>query len=653
MSKTNKLILTICALIILIHVWGIIDTTHLNWGVHFWGFFPSIYSLIALAVVILFAFLKFQDAIIKPLERILNKLKRLPIILNFILVLGLAVLGIYLFPAKLHLLGDGAVLLRSVPHGIMGEEITLSFRNQPLMFWIYKFAMNLHPFQANPDAYTVYYTIDIIAVIGFLILIFWAMQRLQRPIIEKVLLGCIIFFSAGSQFFFGYVENYVLQYVVTAAYAITGWYSLERRIHIVIPILFFIISVLLHLGDLVFLPSLVILILYKWKRSKLQAFIFLATVTIIGIAVLYFIGFNLVDMTRHLRSGSVDFLQPFTAIGGQFPYPMFSLTHLLDWFNEHMLVVPFGIFLPVVLIPALPKERRWKNPILIFLLSVSACGIFFTWIINSALGLARDWDLFSSFFLPLLILDVYLLSQVNIGEKKVYALTMIVVTMLFHTIPWIGVNASAEKHLARMRILDNPILLSKAARMAYFESLANYYFDTQQYNEAKVYYLRYMEIDKNNPRIIGNISDVYRRLGDKDNYFNMLLYAVKINSPDAGIYSNLGVEYASRGDTANAIKYNEIAISKNPMAAKAYANLGVLYMSQKDFVKADGYFTTAIKLGMSDPLLFAYSGDVAIRLNDYKRALNYYDYYLSANPSDKHVREIRNKIAEYLRREKK
>lgn len=609
--------------------------------------------MIALALIIILAIPKFQNVVIQRSERLLNALKRIPIIFNFILVACLVILGIYFFPAKLHLLGDGAVLLRSVPHGIMGDEITLSFRNQPLMFWIYRAAMNLHPFEATPNAYTVYYIIDIIATLGFLALIFGAMRLLQRPLIEKVLLGCFLFFSAGSQFFFGYIENYVLQYVMTAAYIITAWYSLERRIHIVVPIIFFIISVLLHLGDLVFLPSLLILILYKWKRSKLQAFLFLAGVAVAGIAVLYFVGFNLIDMTRHLKSGSVDFLQPFTATTGNFPYPMFSLRHLLDWLNEHMLVVPFGLFLSAILIPALPKERRWKNPILIFLLSISVCGIFFTWIINTALGLVRDWDLFSSFFLPLLILNIYLLSQVTIANYRIYILTLMVAILFFHTAPWIGVNASPDRHLARMKILDSPILLSRAARMAYFEALANFFFDTQKYPDAKIYYLRYLEIDKNNPRIIGNISDVYRRLGEKDNYFNMLLYAVKLNSPDPGIYSNLGVEYANRGDTTSAIKYNEIAISKNPTTAKAHANLGVLYSSRNDFIAADKYFTAAINLGMRDPLLYLYAGDVATRRGDYRRAITYYDYYLSTNSSDTRIRELRNRIYKFLTNGKK
>ena len=55
-----------------------------------------------------------------------------------------------------------------------------------------------------------------------------------------------------------------------------------------------------------------------------------------------------------------------------------------------------------------------------------------------------------------------------------------------------------------------------------------------------------------------------------------IVFAVKLNSQDPGIYSNLGVEYASRGDTNNAILYNEKSVGIDPRQEKAHANLGIL-----------------------------------------------------------------------------
>lgn len=649
MLRLKYFLLAACAIVVILHIWGAVYPSHENWGLHFWGFYEKWIAASALGLIILFSIPKIQLSAINYLDRIARAVRKLPWIVIFGITSGIIIVAIYFFPAKLHLLGDGAVLLRSVPRGIMGDEITLSFRNQPLMFWIYRVAMRLHPFEAAPNPYTVYYAIDIVAALGFLALVFWSLRSSPQPFIERVLLGCFFVFAGGSQFFFGYVENYVLLYVMTSTYLITGWMALEKRVSIIVPILCFIFMVLLHLGSLAFLPSLLLLIIFKWKKNRLIAVGFIVAVGIIGLLVMYFIGFNLIDMTRHLRSGSVDFLQPFIAKGGNFPYAMFSFAHLLDWLNDSMLIAPFGLLLIVILIPALPSERRWKNPILLFLLTAAACGIFFTWVINSALGLARDWDLFASFFVPLIVLPIYLLLQpIEIPQRRniIFLITLIA---FLHTAPWIGVNASAEKHLARMQDLNSSMLLSKTAQLVYNESLANYFFDNQRYADARTYYEYYMKIDSMNPRIIGNIADVFRKLDEREKYFYMLKRAVANNSPDPGVYSNLGVEYANRKDTARAIQLNERAIAINPTMQKAHANLGILYMSTKNYKLANQHFTAAINLGMREPVLFRYAGDLCALTGDYARALEYYDTYLSSNPADKRVHQMRNEIFKNFR----
>ena len=653
MNKYLYLLISVFVVIILLHVWGAVSPMHENWGFHFFGFYGETILFLFAGILVVAAIPKFQNRILKFFEIGIRKLSALPLPVAFILTAAVFYALIYLFPAKLHLLGDGAVLLRSVSLGISGDEITLSFRNQPLMFWIYRTAMAIHPTNAAPNSYTVYLLIDLAAAFIFLMILFWVFRRIHIPLIEKILLACLLVFSAGTQFYFGYVENYILLYTVTIGYVLTAWLCLDQKASIVVPILFYVLMVLLHMGTLAFIPSLILLIILKWKRNKLHAAAFIGATGVIGVIVLYIMGFDLAYLTRHLGSGSVDFLKLFEGGRGVFPYAMFSWAHLLDWFNAHMLLAPLGILVSAVLIMVIPKERRWRNPILLFMVTAALCGMFFTWIINSALGMARDWDLFLSFFVPLAILPIYLLSQVSSLPGKRSILFIIVVFMLLRTAAWIGINASEERHLNRMRTLNSELLLSRAANMVYDESLANLFFDTERYKDARIYYEHYMTIDSMNPRIIGNIADVYRRIGEKDKYFYQLLRAVAVNSPDAGVYSNIGVEFAARGDTAKAIEFNLLAVKKNPTMHKAYANLGILYSSRQDFRSADKYFSAAINLGMRDQLLFRYAAEVCVMIQDYQRALKYYDTYLSMNPSDKQSRDVRNRIYQGLKQLKK
>src|SRR5208283_3641208 len=136
MTSTAKILLACCALIVLLHVWGTIDPIHENWGVHFFGFYNTIVPLIALGIFLLFLIPAVQQRFLSWLATFLRALSKLPLPINFAIVAGILYAGIRLFPAKLHLLGDGAILLRSATLGIDGPEITQSFRNQPLMFWI-------------------------------------------------------------------------------------------------------------------------------------------------------------------------------------------------------------------------------------------------------------------------------------------------------------------------------------------------------------------------------------------------------------------------------------------------------------------------------------------------------------------------------------
>jgi tetratricopeptide (TPR) repeat protein len=264
--------------------------------------------------------------------------------------------------------------------------------------------------------------------------------------------------------------------------------------------------------------------------------------------------------------------------------------------------------------------------------------------------MARDWDLLASFFVPLMVFSVYALGQLPSTLSGRTALGTAAVCALLHCAGWIGVNASEEKHLQRVEMLHDARLLSPTTFLWYDEALANFFFDTKQYERARVRYEHYISIDPDNLRIIGNISDVYRKVGDKEKYFAMLREAVRLNTQDPGIYSNLGVEFAGRGDTTNAIQYNEKALSLNPRQVQAHANLGILYASRRQFVKAIDHFIAAIDLGMRDPPVYRYAADLSLLMGDYSRALRYYDSYLSYRPTDQRAITNRKRATDALAR---
>jgi tetratricopeptide (TPR) repeat protein len=323
---------------------------------------------------------------------------------------------------------------------------------------------------------------------------------------------------------------------------------------------------------------------------------------------------------------------------------MFSLVHLMDWLNASLLVAPFGIGIVAVMLFVQLRTPDGKSPVLIFLTIATSCGLLFTWIINSGVGLARDWDLLASFFMPMVVLEVYLLSRMADQKQRRYLLAAVVALTILHWGAWIGINASADRHLRRVKMLNSPAILSYSQQIVFDEALANFSFDNGNYRDARTYYEHFISIENTNPRITGNIADVYRKLGEKDKYFAMLKRAVELKSRDPGIYSNLGVEYAGRGDTARAIEFNERAVAIDSNQRLAHANLGILFTNTHRYALAQQHFASAIALGMHEPVIYRYAGDVCVAQNEYPKALEYYKSYLELVPSDKRVRSICEQI---------
>lgn len=647
MPSYSRFIILASVILLLLHIGGAVYPSHLTWGIHCFGFYSLPVQILALILAVLLFIPDMQAIALRSLNLLRRRFSSLSRKTIFIVLSIVLIIGSFLFSAKGNLLGDGAILLRSIPYANPSEEVPEGFRNQPLVAAIYFFSEGALRQVLNAEPHDVYFAIDLAAALVFLALVLACVERLSNNFNEQILLGCLLFFGAGSQFFFGYVENYVLQYITTTAYVLTGWWALERRVHISIPCLLYGLLCGFHLGNLIFLPSLIALILLRGKTNRLVAFGLLGGLGVGVIALFFAIGFNIMRFVNHILSGSPDFLPVLGGSVSFFPYSMFSLNHLIDWLNAHFLIVPFGLVIPFAAV-LYSRELFRKNPVLIFLLIATGCGLLFTWIVNSALGIARDWDLFSGFFVPLMILDAYLLAHFSKNKHTTYILTLIVGLTSLHWSAWIGTNASINKHVHRVEMLDDPRLLSRSSQLFYFDALGTYFFDEKDYQRTRAYYERYVAISTSNVRILANLADVYSKLGEKDRYFELLKRTALLNTRDPGVYSNLGVEYSSRGDTATAISLNMKAVQLDPRQKEGHANLGLIYFKQGNYDLAVNHLTAAIELGLNDPPLYRAVGGAYVKLKEYDMALKWYNIYLGLVPADSVTRNLRDKVRNFI-----
>lgn len=120
-----------------------------------------------------------------------------------------------------------------------------------------------------------------------------------------------------------------------------------------------------------------------------------------------------------------------------------------------------------------------------------------------------------------------------------------------------------------------------------WNSLANAYYEKNQYAEAIQYFETAIQLDATDPKSFNNLGNCYDRTGKPDKAVPLFLKALEIRPGDAMVYTNLGVSYDKLGKLEEAIQAHEKSVSLMP-SPLGYANLAnVLEKAGKYEASAD------------------------------------------------------------------
>lgn len=643
-STPTRVLLASCLVMIALHTWGAIKPLHENWGVHSFAFYPAWLSILALVLSMLILLPGVRSAIVRRAGKIAQSSSRLPTPILFLL-LGGATMGLsLLFPARINLLGDSDLILSLTPENPGVQDISANFRNQPLTYYALRTVQYILGGGTPVEVGYTYQILDDVAGLLFIFLLLLFLHYLKVSSLEKLLIGGYLFFQTSLQFFFGYVENYALFSVLTAAFVITGWLALEGNLHPIFAILLFAIMIGLHLGSLIFFPAPLILLTQSWRERKLQTGLMGAAGIAVSTLFFHWSGYSLEQFIRRMQAGvQIDMLPILSSPPGG-PYAMFSALHMIDWTNACLFLVSFGCFIAPVLVYVYVREIPWRTPLVIFLFTVSACGFAFTFIFNSALGMARDWDLLVTFMLPVNFFVVYLLLRYFRGSRESYqVLAVVVILNALRVAAWVGINADPDRHLQRAEILTEEGL-SGTFPVIYYEALGKVFWHRNDFQRSRIWYERYLTIDSLNPRILGNLAADYDKLQMRDKYFETLTRAARSGSKELAIYLNLGNELVRRGDTAAGVDMYRRTLAADSMTPEADANLALIYMSQHNYSLAAFHSARAIGLGMREPVLYRCAAFAYFANNDAVKSLEYLDTYLSMAPGDEASQRLRRQL---------
>lgn len=405
----------------------------------------------------------------------------------------LAGLVFWLFREGHTLLGDGSALIRNIP---AGQDF---HPDEPLTLWLHHaFFLVKGGFFARSGAApgeVAHATIGLSSVLcgALFVPIAWALAGELLPAsgpdakpsagaqrATQVLLFVTLVAQGYVQLFFGYVENYTFLALALAAYALAALRALDGRAPLLAPAAFLVLALALHLSAAVAVPSFVVLAACRvlGPRSRMAALRDLAITAVLFVATHLLLaklgkGYDWTAMLLALGRRTTDSSTSY----GFHPFTFAQFMH------QQLLIGPLGIFLLAAGGAGALMLRAWRDCRLQFLAAFVPGYLAASFIAgDSNLGVARNWDLLApaGFVFTLVALGLAIHAAWPAAALRRW-LFVLAIASLFHTVPWIAVNASAQRTIERYKVL--PLGLGRSQVL-----VADWYYERGREDEALGWY---------------------------------------------------------------------------------------------------------------------------------------------------------------------
>lgn len=303
---------------------------------------------------------------------------------------------------------------------------------------------------------SVFEAIALSSAVAGMIFVYLTLIFSELLFVDRVKRTIFFFFivSMGSmQLFFGHVEY--TSWVATGilAYILTSYLFLKEKVSVIVPSIVLAVSILFHMSAGFLLPSLLYLVMQK-KEQAIQRFLKALAAGVIVIVIMlsyvYFFEWNgelpSSDVDRFGRFGYGGVMAKFYPLF-EIQYPeeqpatMFSLYHLNQIFNEHMLISPTGLFLLIFFIVNRNSIKVAGEKSFVYFLGVLlAFHLLYTSTGVMAFSGRQDWDVFSSVSIPITIIGSFLLLRNHSKREFMFVAVVLITLSLLHIIPWIAAN---------------------------------------------------------------------------------------------------------------------------------------------------------------------------------------------------------------------
>ncbi len=539
------------------------------WGINHLQFLPDIFTYFYWVIVIVVLYLmicpiptKLFDRVFSQVDNLFWGKQKLP---KLLFIAGCTVL-FYIFRVQTHLLGDGYTLLaifsqgESYIHKWTQPGSILLIRQIQYLLGGYTRETALHTFQILSILSGTLFLYNIISIIG----------SLCSTVYMRVLGLSTFLFSGMVLLFFGYVEFYSMSWAVSTLFVSLSLKSLKEERYIWLAIASYLLSLLIHLQAIYFLPGLMYLIIQNIKNQRLRkiGYTLFVISTVIGTVFLIWLYKTKIEfevLILPLLNG-----RPIAP-----DFTVFSKSHLIELANLILLVFPGTLAL--ISLWFVKGKRKFHNSTTIFLTFLSIGSLLFLTLYGAAITMGRDWDIMSLCLLAPLLLVLYQIDFSNIVLPNRIIFNYIIITF-FITLSFLSVGTQTIPTENRIYTLLNN--RNRNGWIVY----ANYFL-----------------------------------LNNDINRHNEIIQEERERFPN---YSLLKKAYAylERGNYSKAMEIARKLVEKDPYQPDFHQILGSIYGAYNNFEKAEYHFNVAMRLHPYQPTLMNELGQLYMKQGKYDKA---------------------------------
>ncbi len=396
---------------------------------------------------------------------------------------ALSFLVFWLFREGHTLLGDGIPLTRDLPRGQRFHP------HEPLTYVIhhafYGLARGL--FAGREPAEVARGTVGLSSALAgaLFVPVAWGLARelarLVRPAPGEsaaaaegpargvTTLTFVVLLAQGyAQLFFGHVENYTFNALALGAYLLAALRCLRGAAPLALAGMALVLEIALDLSAVLMVPSF--LVLLGWalvtKGRRLAALRDVAVTGAFAVGLAALLG-RVEPGYEPARAALGVVLQALSGHGQRAESLAYMLSgeHLRDFLDEQLLIGPAAAFLFVAGLAGVLVARARLSAAALFMIAAGGVSLAGAWVTTDlSLGYPRDWDLFAPSGLVFTAAGLLLALAVPWRAASLRRwLALLACVALFHTVPWVAVNASFERSFARFQTLPLGLGRTEAA----------------------------------------------------------------------------------------------------------------------------------------------------------------------------------------------